>query len=131
MNEVIDLFHKFKKYKNKSHKQLKEHLQPSITLNQHKKFFENNELTGFVSWAYLHNLVQDRFKETGKIKTSEWKSGNNLWLIDIVSIRNTFKMMRWVYNHFRKELIVNTSINWLRTDHKVYRFGEKFKRDFH
>ena len=71
------------------------------------------------------------FKETGKIKTSEWKSGNNLWLIDIVSIRNTFVMMRWVYNHFRKQLKVNASINWLRTDDKIYRVGEKFKRDFH
>jgi len=57
MNEVINLFYKFKKYKNKSHKQLEEYLQPSIYLNQHKKFFENNELIGFVSWAYLHNLV--------------------------------------------------------------------------
>ena len=131
MNELINLFHKFDKYKNQSSKQLEKHLQPSIKLNQYKKFYDKNELIGFVNWAYIHNLVENRFKETGKIKHSEWQSGNNLWLIDILSIKNTFVMMRWVYNHFKKQLDVNNSINWLRVDGEVYRIGQKFKRDFH
>jgi hemolysin-activating ACP:hemolysin acyltransferase len=80
---------------------------------------------------YLHNLVEERYKQTGKIKNSEWQSGNNLWLIEILSIKNTFAMMRWVYNYFRKQLKVNHSINWLRTDNEVYRIGQKFKRNFH
>ena len=44
--------------------------------------------------VFFHNdLVENRFKQTGKIKSNEWNSGNNLWLIEIVSIKNTFKMM--------------------------------------
>ena len=88
-------------------------------------------MVGFVNWAYLHNLVEERYKQTGKIKTSECQSGNNLWLIEILSIKNTFSMMRWVYNYFRKQLKVDHSINWLRTDNEVYRIGQKFKRNFH
>ena len=128
MQDVINLFNKFDRYKGK---QLNNYLEPSIKLNQYKKFYDNNELVGFVNWAYIHDLVEKRFKQTGKIKSSEWNSGNNLWLIEIVSVKNTFKMMRWVYNYFRKQLKVDHSINWLRVDSDIYRVGQKFKRSYH
>ena len=128
MQDVINLFNKFDRYKGK---QLNNYLEPSIKLNQYKKFYDNNELVGFVNWAYIHDIVEKRFKQTGKIKSNEWNSGNNLWLIEIVSIKNTFKMMRWVYHYFRKQLKVNHSINWLRVDSDIYRVGQKFKRSYH
>lgn len=131
MEDVINLFNKFDRYKTQTDNQLQSYLLPSIKLNQFKKFYDNNELVGFVNWAYIHDLVEKRFKQTGKIKSNEWKSGNNLWLIEIVSIKNTFKMMRWVYNYFRKQLKVDHSINWLRVDNDIYRIGQKFKRSFH
>jgi len=128
MQDVINLFNKFDRYKGK---QLNTYLEPSIKLNQYKKFYDNNQLVGFVNWAYIHDLVEKRFKQTGKIKSNEWNSGNNLWLIEIVSIKNTFKMMRWVYHYFRKQLKVDHSINWLRVDSDIYRVGQKFKRSYH
>jgi len=128
MQDVINLFNKFDRYKGK---QLNNYLEPSIKLKQYKKFYDNNELVGFVNWAYIHDIVEKRFKQTGKIKSSEWNSGNNLWLIEIVSVKNTFKMMRWVYNYFRKQLKVDHSINWLRVDSDIYRVGQKFKRSYH
>lgn len=128
MQDVINLFNKFDRYKGK---QLDNYLEPSIKLNQYKKFYDNDELVGFVNWAYIHDLVEKRFKQTGKIRTSEWNSGNNLWLIEIVSVKNTFKMMRWVYHYFRKQLKVDHSINWLRVDSDIYRVGQKFKRSYH
>ena len=131
MQDIINLFKKFDRYKNKQDSQLQYYLEPSIKLNQYKKFYDNNQLVGFVNWAYIHDLVEKRFKQTGKIKSNEWKSGNNLWLIEIVSIKNTFKMMRWVYHYFRKQLKVDHSINWLRVDSDIYRVGQKFKRSYH
>ena len=128
MQDVINLFNNFDRYKGK---QLNNYLEPSIKLNQYKKFYDNNELVGFVNWAYIHDLVEKRFKQTGKIKSNEWNSGNNLWLIEIVSVKNTFKMMRWVYHYFRKQLKVDHSINWLRVDSDIYRVGQKFKRSYH
>jgi len=128
MQDVINLFNNFDRYKGK---QLSSYLEPSIKLNQYKKFYDNNELVGFVNWAYIHDLVEKRFKQTGKIKSNEWNSGSNLWLIEIVSVKNTFKMMRWVYNYFRKQLKVDHSINWLRVDSDIYRVGQKFKRSYH
>ena len=131
MQDVINLFKKFDRYKEKPDSQLQYYLSPSIKLNQFKKFYDNNELVGFVNWAYVHDIVEKRFKQTGKIKPNEWNSGNNLWLIEIVSIKSTFKMMRWVYNYFRTQLKVDHSINWLRVDSDIYRIGQKFKRSYH
>ena len=128
MQDVINLFNQFDRYKGK---QINNYIEPSIKLNQYKKFYDNNELVGFVNWAYIHDLVEKRFKQTGKIKFNEWNSGNNLWLIEIVSIKNTFRMMRWVYHYFRKQLKVDHSINWLRVDSDIYRVGQKFKRSYH
>ncbi len=128
MQDIINLFNNFDRYKGK---ELTNYLEPSIKLNQYKKFYDNNDLVGFVNWAYIHDLVEKRFKQTGKIKSNEWNSGSNLWLIEIVSVKNTFKMMRWVYNYFRKQLKVDHSINWLRVDSDIYRVGQKFKRSYH
>ena len=131
MQDVINLLKKFDRFKNKPDNQLQYYLQPSIKLNQFKKFYNNDELVGFVNWAYIHDLVEKRFKHTGKIKTSEWKSGNNTWVIEIVSTKNTFNMMRWIYHYFKKKLKVNQSINWLRVNSDIYRVGQKFKRSYH
>lgn len=131
MQDIVQLFRNFEKYDSIDDSDLRLYLMPSMNLKQCKLFYDEDELVGFVNWAYLHDLVQKRYKETGKIKQTEWKSGNNLWLIEIVSIRNTFNMMRWVYNHFKEKLVINKSINWLRTDKSIYRIGQKYKREFH
>ncbi len=58
MQDVINLFKKFDRYKDKPDSQLQYYLEPSINLNQCKKFYDNNELVGFVNWAYIHDLVE-------------------------------------------------------------------------
>ena len=132
MQEIVDLFRTYNKYDSMTDNQLRLYLMPSISLGQYKKFYDGDKLIGFVNWAYIHNLTEQRFRKSGKIMATEWKSGNNLWLIEIVSIKNTFKMMREIYKYFIKDRMnINQSINWLRTSKDIYRIGKKFKREFH
>lgn len=131
MQDVVDLFRNFKKYDCMTDNELRLYLMPSMNLKQCKRFYKGEQLVGFVNWAYIHNLTEQRFKKTGKIMATEWKSGNNLWLIEIVSIKNTFKMMRTIYNYFKQVLHIDQSINWLRTNSDIYRVGKKYKREFH
>ena len=131
MQELLDLFRNFDKYNSISDNDLRLYLMPSLNLKQCKKFYDKDKLVGFVNWAYIHDLTEKRFKKMGKIKASEWKSGNNLWLVEIVSIKNTFSMMRFVYKYFKERMNVDQPINWLRTDSDIYRIGKKFKREFH
>ena len=132
-NEVIGLYYNFDKYKKNTYDQLYFHILPSINLNQYKIFKDEQGIYGFVNWAYLSKEIENDYIRTGKIYENEWKSGNFLWLYDIIIIRNSKKVMSWVYNYFKKLLKINESISWLRIDenNQIYRVGKKIKKGFH
>ena len=132
-DEIINLYHKHDKYKKFTYPELYYHILPSINLNQYKIFKDEKGVFGFVNWAFLNDANQDSYSKDGKIYKSEWKSGVNLWLYDIIIIRKSKEVMSWVYNYFKKLLKTNESISWLRLDmdDKVYRVSKKYKREFH
>tara|TARA_A100001035_G_scaffold242122_1_gene208444 strand:+ start:86 stop:484 length:399 start_codon:yes stop_codon:yes gene_type:complete len=131
MQDIVKLFRNFKKYDCLRDDELRLYLMPSMNLGQCIKVYDEEELTGFANWAYLHNLVEKRFKETGKIKQTEWKSGRNAWVIEVVSIRNTKALTQKLYNYFKKRIPVDSCVKWLRVNGKVKKFNQKFKREFH
>ena len=131
MQEVVELFRNFKRYDSMRDDELRLYLMPSMTLKQCMKINDGDELVGFANWAYLHDLVEKRFKETGKIKQTEWKSGRNAWLIEVVSIRKTRELTKKLYNYFKQRTLIGDCVKWLRTDGEIYRLGQKYKREFH
>ena len=132
-DEIINLYYKHDKYKKYTYPELYYHILPSINLNQYKIFKDDKGVFGFVNWAFLNDANQNSYSKNGKIYKSEWKSGVNLWLYDIIIIRKSKEVMSWVYNYFKKLLKINESISWLRLDKndKVYRVSKKYKREFH
>ena len=131
MQEVVELFRNFKRYDSMRDDELRLYLMPSMTLKQCMKINDGDELVGFANWAYLHDLVEKRFRETGKIKQTEWKSGRNAWLIEVVSIRKTRELTKKLYNYFKERTAIGNCVKWLRTDGEIYRLGQKYKREFH
>ncbi len=133
MKDIIKLFQTFDKYKDNSYQELYYHILPSINLNQYKTFKDEKGLYGFVNWAKLDNKDEDQYNQTGFLYKSQWNSGKNIWLYDIVIIRKAKEVMRWVYNYFKGYLEVNQPINWLRLDkqNNIYRVSSKYKREFH
>ena len=131
MQEVVELFRNFKRYDSMRDDELRLYLMPSMRLKQCMKINDGDELVGFANWAYLHDLVEKRFRETGKIKQTEWKSGRNAWLIEVVSIRKTRELTKKLYNYFKERTLVGDCVKWLRTDGEIYRLGQKYKREFH
>ena len=132
-DEVIKLYYQFNKYKKFTYPELYYHILPSINNNQYKIFKNELGMYGFVNWAYLNKNTELNYKQNGQIYKNEWKSGDRLWLHDIVIIRNAKEVMSWVYNHFKKILKTNEAIHWLRLDKqdKIYRISKKYKREFH
>ena len=132
-DEIINLYYRFDKYKKNTYPELYYHILPSINLNQYKVFKDEQGIFGFVNWAYLSKEIEKSYIETSTIYKNEWKSGDYLWLYDIVIIRKSKEVMSWVYNYFKKLLKTNESISWLRLDKndKVYRVAKKYKREFH
>jgi hemolysin-activating ACP:hemolysin acyltransferase len=106
---------------------------PSLNLDQYQIHRIGNEDVGYTNWAYLSDTVQERYKLTGKLKSNEWKSGNNIWVVGVIAKSNAKQIMRWVIEYFRPKIEVNESVKWIRCNDNfnIYRISEKIKRPFH
>ena len=130
---IVHLYRQFPKYDKFTYKQLTEMITPSLNLDQYQIHRIGNEDVGYTNWAYLSDTVQDRYKLTGKLKSNEWKSGNNIWVIGVIAKSNAKQIMRWVIEYFRPKIEVNESVKWIRCNDNfnIYRISEKIKRPFH
>jgi len=130
---IISLYRRFDRYKRYSDKDLLFHILPSYQLKQYKLHKQGDEVIAFTNWAFLSNDAQNRFISTTFLKPNDWKSGDNVWHIDTICVKNIRKVMSWTKEHFRKILKVNQPLNWLRIDDNgvIYRKASKFKREFH
>ena len=126
---IIELYKKFDKYKYVDEESIYYKILPSLRLNQYK----SDNKTFFYNWAYLNDKAQKEYIETGNIQPFNWRSGNNLWLYDIVILKDAKKVMRELIEKFKQELKVGECINWLRLDNEnyIYRVSKKYKRSFH
>ena len=120
LNDVISLYKKFDKYKEDTREELYYHLLPSFKFGQYKTFKENNNVVAFTNWAYFDTLAEKNYKQTGEVEDHFWKSGNVVWVIDVVSKINGAKVIHWLRNKFKK-------VNWMRLDknNKPYRIGKR------
>ena len=127
--KIIQLYKKFDKYKYVDEESIYYKILPSLRLNQYKS---DNE-TYFYNWAYLNDKAEKEYIQTGNIQPFNWRSGNNLWLYDIVILKDAKKVMRELIEKFKQELKVGECINWLRLDNEdyIYRVSKKYKRSFH
>ena len=126
---IIELYKKFDKYKYVDEESIYYKILPSLRLNQYK----SDNKTFFYNWAYLNDKAQKEYIETGNIQPFNWRSGNNLWLYDIVILKDAKKVMRELIEKFKQELKVGECINWLRLDNEdyIYRVSKKYKRSYH
>tara|TARA_R110000782_G_scaffold243059_1_gene329606 strand:+ start:104 stop:508 length:405 start_codon:yes stop_codon:yes gene_type:complete len=120
MQKIISLYKEFDKYKEYTREDLYYHILPSIKLNQYKIIKENNKVVSFANWAYLDNDSQKEYIKTGDFSNKSWKSGDNPWVIDVVSKTNGAKITHWLRHNFKK-------VNWMRSDNnfKFYRTSKK------
>ena len=130
---IVHLYRQFPKYDKFTYKQLTEMITPSLNLDQYQIHRIGNEDVGYTNWAYLSDTVQDRYKLTGQLKSNEWKSGNNVWVIGVIAKSNANQIMIWVIEYFRPKIEVNESVKWIRCNDNfnIYRISEKIKRSFH
>lgn len=61
-------------------------LLPPLVSDQCKLYMKKEYPISFVSWAYLDEEAEKRMlKNGGKLRPEDWRSGDRLWLIDIVA----------------------------------------------
>ena len=111
LNDVITLYKKFDKYSAYTREELFYDLLPSFQLMQYKTIKEDNKVIGFANWALLNKAAEEKYKQTASLDHGDWQTGVRVWLIDIVSTKDTKKLMKWIINYFKKLLLVAERIN--------------------
>jgi cytolysin-activating lysine-acyltransferase len=59
---------------------------PAVQLNQFRLWQNNGMPIVYASWAYLNEAAEARIKQDiKKLVPTDWKSGETLWLIDLIA----------------------------------------------
>lgn len=127
LNQVISLYKKFDRYKDNTREELFYHLLPSFKVSQYKTIKEDNKVIAFANWACLNKKAEDEYLKTGNFADSAWQSGFRVWIIDVVSQKNTIKIGNWIRRFFKKFMLKGEVLKWMRSDnnYKVYRLGKR------
>jgi hemolysin-activating ACP:hemolysin acyltransferase len=130
MRTIISLYEKFDKYKKYKKEDIFFHILTSIKLKQYKIHKDGDTVIGFTNWAFLNEKVEKRFMKTADLKDKDWNSGNRLWHIDTICVKNLNKIMSWTKKYFTEKLGINKPINWLRVaDNKILRKQTRFTKE--
>jgi len=120
---IISLYRRFDRYKRYSDKELLFHILPSYQLKQYKIHKQGDEVIAFTNWAFLNDEAEKRFISSGKLAARDWNSGNNVWHIDIVCVKNIKKVMSWIKSFYTNLLGTGKYVHWIRIsdDNRIYK----------
>jgi hemolysin-activating ACP:hemolysin acyltransferase len=130
---IISLYRRFDRYKRYSDKELLFHILPSYQLKQYKIHKQGDEVIAFTNWAFLNEDAEKRFISSGKLAARDWNSGNNVWHIDTICVKNIIKVMSWTKSYFTNLLGINKKVHWLRisNDGKIYRKATQYTKEIY
>jgi hemolysin-activating ACP:hemolysin acyltransferase len=133
LKTILSLYRQFDRYNKNTDKELLFHILPSYELKQYKIHKQGEEVIAFTNWAFLDKDAEKQFILTGKINPNDWKSGNNVWHIDTVCVKNIKKVMSWTRKYFTNLLGINKPVHWLRLskNNKVYRKATRFTKEIY
>lgn len=58
---------------------------PPLTLAQYRLFYANEKPVGVAFWAFVNEQVEQRLAGGSRLGASEWRSGDRVWLVEIVA----------------------------------------------
>ena len=114
MQEILDLYRKFKRYNQFNDNELRLYLFPSLNLDQYKKHYVGDKLVAFTNWAFLSDKAYAKFKKTGMISKQDWRSGNHLCWNDVIGESKVDEVVAWTRDLFVNKFGVGRQVSWLR-----------------
>ena len=133
LDRAVHIFRQMPRYNKYTYEQIVGMVLPSINLDQYQIHRLGKDDVGFTNWAFMNDIVQHRYKTSGRLKDNEWNCGKNIWVMAVVAKSNAREIITWVKEYFKPKLQVNECVKWLRVSdyNNIYRSSEKFKRGFH
>ena len=89
---------------------------PALMRKQCKLYIQSNAAAlpmAFVSWAFLSEQAEEAFVATQKIAPKDWDSGDNLWIVDVLT---PFGGTSKVFQELNEKIFKGREINILYPD---------------
>ena len=133
LDRAVHIFRQMPRYDKYTYEQIVGMVLPPINLDQYQIHRLGKDDVGFTNWAFMNDIVQHRYKTSGRLKDNEWNCGKNIWVMAVVAKSNAREIITWVKEYFKPRLQINECVNWLRIsdDNNIYRSSNKYKRGFH
>lgn len=58
---------------------------PPLSLSQYRLFYADEKPVGVAFWAFVSEQVEQRLAGGGRLGASEWRSGDRVWLVEVVA----------------------------------------------
>lgn len=58
---------------------------PALMHGQYRMFYTKGRPVGVALWAFVSETVEQRLAAGGRIGTEDWRSGDRLWLVEIIA----------------------------------------------
>lgn len=58
---------------------------PALQHGQYRVFYAQGKPAGLAVWGWVSDHAADRLGQGGRLAVTEWRSGPNLWLVDLIA----------------------------------------------
>lgn len=85
---------------------------PPLMHNQYRLFYGKGQPVGVAFWAFVTETVEQRLAAGGRIGTDDWRSGDRLWLVELVA---PFGNQEAMLEDLRKTALADRKFRFIRT----------------
>lgn len=115
IEEIIDFFLGFERFKNYNREQIRDHISKSIENSWYRIQRENNDIVSYTDWVYLDKDDSEFFTKHGMILNRFYKGEQgDCFIKDSLYIGVSFwkDIKTWGHNYFFKQKKLK-SVSWL------------------
>lgn len=85
---------------------------PPLTLGQYRLFYAEGKPIGAALWAFVDDTVGQRLAGGGRLAANEWRSGDRLWLVELIA---PFGNQQTMIDNLRQTALADRRFRFLRT----------------
>lgn len=85
---------------------------PALRHSQYRVFYSEGRPAGVAVWAFVSEAAAKRLAQGGRLAVQEWRSGAELWLVDLIA---PFGGQEAMLADLRSTVFADRSFRYLRT----------------
>lgn len=94
-----------KQYRERPIREIEALIATPILLRQFKLYSKDNQPVGFLTWASVSDAVKEKVETGAPLELADWRSGDNLVVVDVVSPFNPPDVLRDRFMQGAKEVM--------------------------